>query len=396
MGTGDVAAAVALRLAGATDDELDGVVADTLAMLGRKAVADRTYITLYHDDRTFENSHEWTAPGVVPQLPAIQRLRADDFSYSYELARRGEVLAVPDLNDLPPAAAAEHRSFSSFGIRAVLQVPIVVNREGVALIGFNYFHTDVAWSDELIEFIRGVGQAIVVAVIRQRSARSISRVNEELARAKRAKDDLLAHFSHELRTPLHAMLGYAELLELDGRSDRDRNALMEIQFHGRHLLAMVDDLISLAADPGDRRVELVDVGPLVATTLESLAPVAALRRIAYAVRPGVQSAVVRLELGRVRQVLHCVLSGAVQSLPAGATIAVDIAPPSTPPGEPHPGAPILLELSAPAPIKAEDVVMPLAEALIDGHGSISVMTHAADRLDVIISFGAGTAQVASP
>ncbi|MCY0992118.1 ATP-binding protein [Nannocystis sp. ILAH1] len=65
--------------------------------------------------------------------------------------------------------------------------------------------------------------------------------------ASRAKSSFLANMSHELRTPLHGILGYAELL---GRSPRlpaeDRASLDVVERSGKHLLALIDDLLDLA------------------------------------------------------------------------------------------------------------------------------------------------------
>jgi signal transduction histidine kinase len=55
--------------------------------------------------------------------------------------------------------------------------------------------------------------------------------------------------SHELRTPLNAILGYAELL-VDGiygvLPDRPRGVLERIQNNGKHLLALINDVLDLA------------------------------------------------------------------------------------------------------------------------------------------------------
>ena len=55
--------------------------------------------------------------------------------------------------------------------------------------------------------------------------------------------------SHELRTPLNAILGYAELL-FDGiygqLPDRPREVLERIQNNGKHLLALINDVLDLA------------------------------------------------------------------------------------------------------------------------------------------------------
>ena len=55
--------------------------------------------------------------------------------------------------------------------------------------------------------------------------------------------------SHELRTPLNAVLGYAELLA-DGiygeLPERPKGVVERIQNNGRHLLALINDVLDLA------------------------------------------------------------------------------------------------------------------------------------------------------
>ena len=68
-------------------------------------------------------------------------------------------------------------------------------------------------------------------------------------RESEAKSELLARMSHELRTPLNAILGFSELLLAHGESldAQARQARLEhIQSAGRHLLALINDVLELA------------------------------------------------------------------------------------------------------------------------------------------------------
>jgi signal transduction histidine kinase len=65
--------------------------------------------------------------------------------------------------------------------------------------------------------------------------------------ANRAKSEFLASMSHELRTPLNAVLGYAQLLSRDeGLSARQARGLDVIHQSGKHLLALINDILDLA------------------------------------------------------------------------------------------------------------------------------------------------------
>jgi signal transduction histidine kinase len=98
------------------------------------------------------------------------------------------------------------------------------------------------------------------------------RVREELREAKlaaetanQAKGTFLSTLSHEFRTPLNGILGYADLLEFEGRlSPAQEQKVERIKAGGWHLAAMIDEILSfakldgghevVAAEPMDARV----------------------------------------------------------------------------------------------------------------------------------------------
>ncbi|TAN56634.1 MAG: HAMP domain-containing histidine kinase, partial [Magnetospirillum sp.] len=79
------------------------------------------------------------------------------------------------------------------------------------------------------------------------------RVNErtaELQQVMEARSGFLTSISHELRTPLNAIIGFSEALlaRLHGpMADRQHEYIKDIHLSGRHLLALVNDLLDSAA-----------------------------------------------------------------------------------------------------------------------------------------------------
>ncbi len=64
--------------------------------------------------------------------------------------------------------------------------------------------------------------------------------------ANMAKSQFLSRMSHELRTPLNAMLGFAQLLNIDTSLNKVQYAqLKHILSSGRHLLALINDLLDI-------------------------------------------------------------------------------------------------------------------------------------------------------
>ena len=72
--------------------------------------------------------------------------------------------------------------------------------------------------------------------------------NREISEAKnKAKSQFFASMSHELRTPLTAILGYAEIAGQDELTEAERKEhIKTIQNGGKHLLAIVNDILDLS------------------------------------------------------------------------------------------------------------------------------------------------------
>jgi signal transduction histidine kinase len=317
----ELAADVALRLAGATDTEVDQVVTDALSALALAADADRAYVTIFYFDGTFENSHEWTASGIIPHRAAITNLSVDEFPYSYGRAATNQVVYAHTLADLPPEAVAEFESFSAFGVKTWLEVPVMVDGKLLGTVGFNHMRHPHEWDQESIDRVRLVARAIGVALTRRTANEQVRRSLESAERANRAKDDLIAHASHELRTPLHAVLGFAEILELDGV---EHEALVQIRENGRLLLTMIDDLLELG------RIGSINTGAserealasIVERVVENLLPVAHVQQTALQFAADVAADIEVGAVLRLQQVVHCVASAAI--LAAGPAGAIDV------------------------------------------------------------------------
>jgi signal transduction histidine kinase len=102
---------------------------------------------------------------------------------------------------------------------------------------------------ETVRLMQTLASQSVLAIQNARLFREIAEKSEELALASQHKSQFLANMSHELRTPLNAILGYAELL-VDGiygpLPERPKGVLERIQNNGRHLLALINDVLDLA------------------------------------------------------------------------------------------------------------------------------------------------------
>ena len=324
--TTDIVARLALQLVMSTDDDLDDTIVEVLRSLGTLDDADRAYITMYEDNGTFRNSHEWCRPGVESHQETIHNLYARDFPWSVGLAERGEVLNAATLEEMPAEGAAEKDSFGRFGVKSVLQVPMAVHGRLRCLIGFNHLREPRRWSDETVAVVRAIADAIAVVLARRDTDRAIRAARDEAERASRAKDEFIARMSHELRTPLHAILGFAELLRLEATSESAAGSIDQIEDSGRRLLTFVEDLLDIGrVASGEHTVSL---GPIplrfaVERALIEQRSIAATRGVKMVLGTSLNGVVVRADEHMLRKVLSNLVSNALQYGWSGEIVEID-------------------------------------------------------------------------
>ncbi|HSI50010.1 MAG TPA: PAS domain S-box protein [Ideonella sp.] len=131
--------------------------------------------------------------------------------------------------------------------------------------------------------LQAEGHTYVMSAIRDISERkrfehALQEKNQELALANEAKDRFLAGMSHELRTPLNAIIGFTGtlLMKLPGPLNAEQEQqLRTVQSSGRHLLALINDLLDVAKiEAGKLELHLkpVDCGELLREIAATLAP----------------------------------------------------------------------------------------------------------------------------
>jgi PAS domain S-box-containing protein len=134
--------------------------------------------------------------------------------------------------------------------------------------------------------------------------------------ADRSKSHFLANMSHELRTPLNAIIGYSEILQEEAAEDGSDGYLPDLQkIHsaGRHLLALINDILDLSRVESGRMelfVEAVDVRTLLRDVETTIHPLIARQGNTLTVHAADDVGTLHCDGTKLKQVLLNLLSNA--------------------------------------------------------------------------------------
>jgi two-component system cell cycle sensor histidine kinase PleC len=159
------------------------------------------------------------------------------------------------------------------------------------------------------------------------------KAHQDAEYANRAKSQFLAHMSHELRTPLNAIIGFSEIMALQllgasGVPQYDRYA-NDILAAGRHLLAVIDDILDLSkVEAGKMKLaaEQVPWDRLFQDCMMLLRPLAADRMVTLQADPAPEGATLFADERLAKQMLVNLLSNAVKYTPSGGYARIRLLP----------------------------------------------------------------------
>ncbi len=157
-----------------------------------------------------------------------------------------------------------------------------------------------------------------------RANTALAQARDEAVAANQAKSRFLANMSHELRTPLNAIIGYAELVLDETSEPGPAEDLRRIAGAGRHLLALISDILDLSkieAGHAAARAEVIEVAALVYEVVATIHPLVRANHNALHVEIDPDVGAIVSDAIRLRQVLFNLLSNAAKFTERG-TITV--------------------------------------------------------------------------
>jgi diguanylate cyclase (GGDEF)-like protein/PAS domain S-box-containing protein len=148
-------------------DEVDGCISAALADIGSFVGVDRAYVFVSRDDRrAVENTHEWTADGIISEIDDLGPVAQEELPEWMGMLERLEAIYIPRVADLGDEWRHEVALLKPNGAQSVLAVPLADEGRLIGFIGFDLVERERIWSDDHISVLTSAAGIIAQALAR--------------------------------------------------------------------------------------------------------------------------------------------------------------------------------------------------------------------------------------
>lgn len=122
-------------------DDLDQTINAVLTQIGEFLVSDRAYVFEIKDD-LMNNTHEWTAPGISPQLEKLQQLDLSLISDWLPFFEKNDCIIIDDVEQLQKTNPAAYATLHAQEITSLIAAPIFLDNKLAGYIGIDNYDSE--------------------------------------------------------------------------------------------------------------------------------------------------------------------------------------------------------------------------------------------------------------
>ena len=122
-------------------DDLDQTIDAVLTQIGEFLVSDRAYVFEIKDE-LMNNTHEWTAPGISPQLEKLQQLDLSLISDWLPFFEKNDCIIIDDVEQLQKTNPAAYATLHAQEITSLIAAPIFLDNKLAGYIGIDNYDSE--------------------------------------------------------------------------------------------------------------------------------------------------------------------------------------------------------------------------------------------------------------
>ncbi|SEH08452.1 PAS domain S-box protein [Candidatus Venteria ishoeyi] len=155
--------------------ESEDIFHQVVDIIGLAALASRAYIFITHTDENskvlMSQKAEYCAEGITPEInnPELQNFKIQLYERLYVTLTQGDIISGI-IEDFPPD---EKQLFEPQGIKAILLIPIMAEKELIGFIGFDNCISATTWGSVEQNFLGSIAHDLGLFIAANRSQRQL-------------------------------------------------------------------------------------------------------------------------------------------------------------------------------------------------------------------------------
>ncbi len=181
---------------------------DALLSIGVAIDVDRAYLFQFSGDQErMSCTHEWCASNIQPRADLLQDLATAELPWWMNRLQMHETIHIPQLSSMPEWAESERRMLEEGYVQSTVAVPIIHGSDLTGFLGFDSVNRRRQWSEEKIDLLRIVGDAIGNALERNRMEKELMEMYRRAETEAQVNAVLLREVNHRVKNNLSEIIG---------------------------------------------------------------------------------------------------------------------------------------------------------------------------------------------
>ena len=190
------------------------MINDSLKQLGEFVGADRSYVFDFNLDKGLcNNTFEWCAPGITPEIETNQNLTLDMMPELVEAHLNGQPMIVNDVQEVEKVDFK--KLLQAQGIKSFITMPMIHDKECVGFVGFDWVKHHHTASQKEVILLELFSEMLVNIRIRSHNERELHKLFSKTIEQNQRLKDFSYITSHNFRSSVANLVGLLTIIEED-------------------------------------------------------------------------------------------------------------------------------------------------------------------------------------